>query len=155
LENRISLLSLGQRYLDRALLRCFKVEGIGYTIVDFLSQSYGRRNVPGWIYLLGAAISVAGAISVKEITKKRKALKSVTEQKLLVCALHARILSVEDRIDVEYRAVLKKDLIGYRVSIDTGKDGNVEVVADVSKTTLNEIADFLRAETKFVLEDFT
>lgn len=130
------------------------MDNIIQTIIDALSQGYGRRDTPGWAYVLAAIISAAGAISAKELAKKRKALRVAKTAKLTTQELRASLFSQDDDGEVHYQGWLKKEQNKYRLMIEAKKDGNIHVVADVVKDSIDEIAEYLRAETKFILSDF-
>ena len=124
------------------------------TIIDALGRGYGRRNTPGWAYVLGVIISVAGATSTSELVKKRKALIKEKAKKLETQILRARLFSQEEGGEVEYGGCLRKEPDSYRLIIEVYKGDAASVVADVTKTSLDEMADYLRGNTKFILSDF-
>ena len=130
------------------------MDSLFQTIIDALSQGYGRRETPGWVYVIGAIISVASAISAKELVKKRKALRKAKVEKLETEVLKARLFSQDLGTEVEYSGCLRKEANSYRLIIESHQDGVASIVADVTKDSLDEVAEYLRAETKFILADF-
>lgn len=112
------------------------------------------NTIPGWLYLTSGITSVVAAISARDLSKKRKALSNAKKQRLHTQVLRARLFSQEDGKTVEYNDLLKKEEDNYRLVIETINNGKSKVVTDTLKSSLDEIAEYLRRETKFILADF-
>ena len=130
------------------------MDSIIQTIIDVLSERYGARNTPGWVYAVGVIVTVTSTISAKEIVKKRKALRKSKADKLEKQVLKARLFSQEDGLEVEYNGCIMKESNSYRLIIEATKNGETSVNVDVIKETLDDVAEYLRGETKFILADF-
>ena len=99
-------------------------------------------------------MTVTSTISAKEIVKKRKALRKSKADKLEKQVLKARLFSQEDGLEVEYNGCIMKESNSYRLIIEATKNGETSVNVDVIKETLDDVAEYLRGETKFILADF-
>ena len=130
------------------------MDNIVQTIIDALSQEYGRRHTPGWLYVLGVLSSVVGTISAKQLADKRRVLRMAKAEELNTQILRASLISQEENGEIEYIGTLRKEENGYRLIIEAREDGMNRVTTDVVKRSLDQVAEYLRAETKFILADF-
>src|SRR5690242_19241669 len=124
------------------------------SVIDALNQEYGSRKISGWMYLIGAIVSILGAISAKELVRKNKALKQSIGENLKTKILRATIFSQEENLTVEYLGQIMQDADGYRLTIESRNNGNTTIVADILKPSLDEVSEYLLSETKFILADF-
>lgn len=124
------------------------------SVIDVLNQEYGSRHISGWMYLIGAIVSILGAISAKELVQKNKALKQSIGENLKTKVLRATIFSQEENLTVEYLGQIMQEPDGYRLTIESRHNGDATIVADIFKPSLDEVSEYLRSETKFILADF-
>ena len=123
-------------------------------ILELLIAEYGRRNIPGWVYLAAFIVSSVSSYSAWRIVERRRLLRERKEKELTRARfLQASLVSMEGREEVRYRGEL--ELIGatYRVRIFRSED-RAEESAVSNHSNLKEVAKYLRANTKFVLSDF-
>jgi hypothetical protein len=124
------------------------------SIIDVLNQEYGHRRTPGWMYLIGGIVSIASTIAAKGLLEKRRALKSAKTEALEIQVLTARVFSQQKEGEIEYKGSLRKEGGGYNVIIEAISDGSASVVSSVKKDSLDEIEEYLRRKTSFILADF-
>ncbi|MGM0564941.1 MAG: hypothetical protein ACQES2_11465 [Pseudomonadota bacterium] len=123
-------------------------------IIDALFQEYGRRHLPGWIYALGAIVSISGAITASEIAKKRKRLRASKLDKLATQVLTAHIFSKDGKGTIHHKATLKRNTNEYSLKIEAIRATDQVVKDDVVKHSIEDIELYLRENTHFLLSDF-
>jgi len=123
-------------------------------IWEILDYRIGRHDTPVWMYFVYPIIAYIGFIKAKEIITKRKALREAKKEKLSERDLKATLYSEEHDGTVEYNGTISSIDSNYHLHIVEKKNGGSIVVVDTKKNTLDEVADYLRRETKFILADF-
>lgn len=121
-------------------------------ILDELAEGYGRHDTPGWLIIAALIITFAGSLSAREIFRKHQASIERKKESLRVTNLKASLLSTESDEEVRYEAAIVQQNDTYKLSvmrIDVS-----EPLIDKEFMTLEELDNYLRINTKFVLTDF-
>ncbi|MBK6366520.1 MAG: hypothetical protein IPF65_04440 [Polaromonas sp.] len=124
-------------------------------IIDALNQKYGSKEMPGWMFVLAAIISIVSAFHAKEIAKSFKNFIAEKDSELVKSILHAKLFSQDEHSTTEYNGILtRNNRDNYSVVIQVIREGKPKVIADATRNSLDEIEIFLRSKTKFILADF-
>lgn len=131
------------------------MEHLFQTIFTLLGEDYGHRNTPGWIIVLAGMISIYGSVVAKNMLAKKLKLRSNKSKSLETTILNAKLFSDEDGAIVEYTGSIKKlDSNEYSLRITSNHKKIETVIMDETMSTIDDIADHLRKNTKFILADF-
>ncbi|MBK9339538.1 MAG: hypothetical protein IPN04_02055 [Rhodoferax sp.] len=66
-----------------------KLNDLYLAIIDALNQKYGSKEMPGWMFVLAAIISIVSAFHAKEIAKSFKNFIAEKDSELVKSILHA------------------------------------------------------------------
>ena len=125
---------------------------VGGVVFLLLVQDSGAMRVAPFLPLL--VIPVVQLLVLVGGVIMLPSNREVEEEKLPARELSATLVSEEDGGKVRYSGLLKEEGGRYRLIIEANRNGDIHVVADVVKEALDEMAAYLRAETKFIMEDF-
>ncbi len=125
-----------------------------FTINEWMSQTYGRNDTYGWVYVLLFIASVFGGFQAKELVKKRSSLRQKQIQTARKRDLEAVLVTEEDGKEVKYLGVISRSANSLAVTIRKETEEESETVVNQTAETMEEVSDFLRQKTKFILADF-
>lgn len=134
------------------------MEELIYKTVHWLGETYSNHRGRPTHHVEGIAIAVlmlAGMIGGALYRAQRKALKARTAQALAAKPLVAKALSDENGQVIQQVATLRQGVAGYSVSVSRCVGEDCIEVCSQSLATLQEVEDYLRGHTAFVLADFS
>ena len=130
------------------------MESIVDAVLDALTREYGRHDTPGWMYAISFIIIGYTWYTGKEILKKKKILRLKKENELANKELFASLVTEVDGNKIEYSAKIINLNNRFQLIVEKLDDGVKTKVTEISKNTIDDIAEYLRSKTKFVLSDF-
>lgn len=125
------------------------------TIAEFFSTAHGSRGTPGWMYLLYVLAAVGGALVAKDAAERIQ--KHKREKLLSLDAKHklqAAFTSEENEEEIEYRASITKEDGRFHLKISEKRKSGSEKILKKTLSSWDELSEYLRTKTKFVITDF-
>jgi hypothetical protein len=128
---------------------------LAQSILEVLGQSYGNRGVNGWTYLGLVAISIAGALSAKELAQRRsrlgqRSIAALQKRKLLAAVLKRRV----DEREETHEGHLMFHNGRYILTVTRTHDGEVLDTSEASFSSWDEVARHLESQTLLRVGDF-
>ena len=123
-------------------------------VIAWLGEQHGFRDTYGWVYVLGAAMSVWGAFKAREFAQKRNVLRQQKANAVQQADLSASLYTEEDGTKVRYSGSLCQGAEAITIIVHREANGTAQTVASQSVSSMDEAAEYLRQHTKFILADF-
>lgn len=128
---------------------------IAQTVLDALSERYGSRGLTGWHYLIGTVVSIAGALSAKELYDRRSRFRRKSLGALIGGErLAASVVTQTDRGNEKTEAELSHSESQFILELIQTKASDSPRSNRLMFGSWDEVARYLEANTILRISDF-